>query len=430
MQTAPSLVPGIFVFISPSASAPASAPHPDDTAEEPARPRKKPKSPLALFRRASRADSLPDFIEALEVARSDRRRRASACQGRGQGAGPDDDDTYRDAIESGLRNAISAGRIDQAAYLLDNEPLAPAIMREHIMPRDFGQNPSIPLFELLIVQHGWDVNKEDVREKRTLISWAAEQTDEHELVCWLLDHGARVDFGDDNYAVETLWPRPPPLLETCAAFGSVESFRLLQAKGARLGRRALHFSCYTAALCGADPGDVTSSLDQGTLGRGEDLGEEVTEGKAKVGDDVEAEFHSKRLVQRQKREAMLRHLVDEVGLDVNQTDTDIISIDFHWGTPLCYAAGEEHGAAVVRWLIGKGADPLFKRRTIDADMRARGEECHEVREVLEQWKELNPEKVQEKKSSDNGFEMPHPEWRGKTWQEWEAYYREEVARSR
>lgn len=203
---------------------------------------------------------MPDFIEALEVTRN-------------PSPGYVRSHPYSDVVKTGLVLSIKEGRTSLAAYLLENEPLAPAIMRERITPAYVGGNRSIPLLDLLIVQHVWDVNTEGILagDKRPLISWVLQHQDDNELVCWLLDRGVGADFGDDDYACETLWPRPPASLEICARFGSVESYRLLQAKRARLGRRTLHFCCLTAAAYAADPG-VASSLDQDVLGREEEVG--------------------------------------------------------------------------------------------------------------------------------------------------------------
>ncbi|ROW03890.1 hypothetical protein VPNG_07292 [Cytospora leucostoma] len=402
--------------------APLSASTSNIDANPQTQPRKRRLSPKLLFIRASRANSLPDFIEALEIARH-------------QAPAYDSSHPYPSVIRSGLSASIRQGRTSLASYLLGNEPLAPAILRAHIRPSTIGRKASIPLFELLIAQYGWDINTEDVPvhcDKRPLISWVLEGPNEHELICWLLDHNARVDFGQDDYFLERLVPRPPALLETCARYGSVESFRLLQARGARLGNRTLHFACVRAACYGADP-SVSSEELEGN-GHGGQLGQNATGNTAEFDayDSFEAEMaaydagaEARASVQRPKRAAMLRFLVDEVGLEVNQPDLDVIQLmAWHYGTPICYAAEEKDGAAVVRWVLGKGADPLFQRWTICAEACARAHGNYEVLQVLGQWRELNPEKVQERKALGSAFEtpIPSPEWQGKSWKEWEAFH--------
>ncbi|KUI58924.1 hypothetical protein VP1G_06183 [Cytospora mali] len=370
---------------SASASTSASDPHHTDGQTQ---PKKKRLCAEALFALASRTNSLPDFIRALERARHPTTL----------------DRSYPFIIRMGLFFSIMHGRTSLAAYLLENEPLAPAILREHITPSVVGQKPSIPLFDLLITQHGWDINKDEGKphDKSPLLSWVLHHQNEHELVCWLLDRNARVDFGEVS---DEERPRPLVLLETCAQFGSVESFRLLQAKGAKLGGRTLHLCCGTAAYYGADPG--ANSQDQDNLGREEVLGL-GEEGTANVNSDADADADAEDsgLVQRPKRAAMVRYLVDELGLNVNQTDTEITRIYWRYGTPLNYAAREKKGVAVVRWLLGKGADPLNPKCNVSAEKCAKVHECHEVLQVLEQWKELNPDEVQKRHLSGSGFETP------------------------
>lgn len=60
-----------------------------------------------------------------------------------------------------------------------------------------------------------------------------------------------------------------------------------------------------------------------------------------------------------ERMAMLRFLVEEELLDVNRTDTDG-RLPSHWGTPVKYAAKGKAGEDVVRYSLGRGADPTLK----------------------------------------------------------------------
>ncbi len=136
--------------------------------------------------------------------------------------------------------------------------------------------------------------------------------DDEPLARWCLDHGASVhDEHPDPY-------RSPPLLEVAASVGSVATFNLLRSRGAQLGRRTLHCA---------------------------------VRGAARSRDEPE---------QRLARMAMVKYLVDEVGLDVNALDTDSRMPNF-WGTPLCYAVitGSD-SEEVIRFLLARGADPLIK----------------------------------------------------------------------
>ncbi|ROW02459.1 hypothetical protein VMCG_06145 [Cytospora schulzeri] len=394
-----------------------SGPEPQHAEAQP-KPRKQRYHSRGLFTKACIKSSLPLFIEALEAARN------PACN-------YTEDEEYQNCIWSGLHSSIQLGRTHLAAYLLNNDPVAPTVLRGRIDPYTVALNATVPLLELLVVRHGWDVNAQGGgrRDRMPLVSLVIAQPNEHELVCWLVDHGARLDFGegeeegeeeeedgDDGYARSSRrGARPPALLETCGRSGSVELFRMLRARGARLGRRTLHLACSTAAMCGADPGVSSQDRGRDRLGREGRTGEQGTED-----DDSDTDGHDPEKIL--DRGAMVRYLVEEVGLDVNQTDTDIIGMDGHFGVPLLYAAQWEKGAAVVRWLLGKGADPLFTRRTITADVLAR--DSPEVQQVLEEWKEVNPERVQQWDPSARKF-FPPLEWHHeRTWQEWEAYEKE------
>lgn len=129
---------------------------------------------------------------------------------------------------------------------------------------------------------------------------------------WCLDHGAIAeDQQPDPY-------KNIPLLEMVAGRNTVDIFRLLRSRGAQLGPRTLHRAVGAAA---------GSSDDNERL---------------------------------PVRMAMVKYLVDELGLDVNAMDTEGTKPN-HWGTPLCYAAQVAHGGEeVVRFLLDRGADPAIK----------------------------------------------------------------------
>jgi len=100
-----------------------------------------------------------------------------------------------------------------------------------------------------------------------------------------------------------------------AASGTVSSFKLLRGHNARIGPRTLHRAAESAVTC-----DAAEKLE---------------------------------------RMAMLRFLVEEERLGVNQMDTDG-QLPNHWGTPVAYAAKGKGGADVVAWLLERGADPTVK----------------------------------------------------------------------
>jgi hypothetical protein len=204
---------------------------------------------------------------------------------------------------------------------------------------------------------GWDVLQvEDRADKQCLIDMVVEQ---EASVRWLMEHGAKVDRGqfDNEYALK---PRPSPLLETCAIFASLDTFRLVQNSGALISRRTLHRAAQGSAEAGADPGKPDGGRLQGEGLEGYDKAE-----RAKV----------------------LRHLVEEVGLNINQLDSDIPR-HFHWGTPINYAAKSPYGARTVAWLLGKGADPtiLGLNSGQDAEGIARYEGSKETVALVQDWK--------------------------------------------
>ncbi|KAI0169678.1 hypothetical protein GGR52DRAFT_592228 [Hypoxylon sp. FL1284] len=239
-----------------------------------------------------------------------------------------------------------------------------------ITPNCISQWATQPLVDALLAR-GWDVAAFGGR--RLLDAVVRARRGGEELARWLAeDKGAAVDCepsdeGDDTRA------RPPPVLETCAAFGSVGMFEYLEERGARFGRRVLHEAVQTAAERGADPGceDPARRPDGSARNAG-----------------VE----------------MLRYLVDERRLDVNAVDADRppqnLAIS-HWGTPICYAASCPKGAPVVRWLLKKGADPTLRSpySRFDAPECARLAKCDESISVLEEWQRTRNQ-GDESKASD------------------------------
>ncbi|KLO97155.1 uncharacterized protein LW93_3128 [Fusarium fujikuroi] len=264
--------------------------------------------------------------------------------------------SLQELLPSILGRCVRHGCIDLVRYLLECER-APV---ESLSPLAVAANSSIPLVELLVA-HGWDLNKAEadrsLKRGDKLIDLVC---DDHQLVRWLVEHGARVTYGEvDLYE---LFPQPAPLLETCAVRGSVATFRFLHSKGALLGHRTLHRAAGEAATFGADPFTC------------QEVHDEI------VGDDART---------RKERAEMLMFLVDEMKLDINSMDSTVPYRAYHWGTPLCYAAVKENGAHVVRWLLEKGAQPKVEtaQNVADAEMLAKLTGCTENARILREWKE-------------------------------------------
>ncbi|KAI1047063.1 hypothetical protein LB505_010199 [Fusarium chuoi] len=297
-------------------------------------------NPRRMLNKAIRERSLSQLIVAIEMIKADSQLFSS----------------LQELLPSILGRCVRHGCIDLVRYLLECET-APV---ESLSPLAVAANSSIPLVELLVA-HGWDLNKAEadrsLKRGDKLIDLVC---DDHQLVRWLVEHGARVTDGEvDLYE---LFPQPAPLLETCAVRGSVATFRFLHSKGALLGHRTLHRAAGEAATFGADPFTC------------QEVHDEI------AGDEART---------RKERAEMLMFLVDEMKLDLNSMDSTVPYRAYHWGTPLCYAAVKENGAHVVRWLLEKGAQPKVEtaQNVADAEMLAKLTGCTENARILREWKE-------------------------------------------
>ncbi|KAL1988952.1 hypothetical protein VTN96DRAFT_6941 [Rasamsonia emersonii] len=247
-------------------------------------------------------------------------------------------DAYRDLVRRALFTAVYHGSAPVTEYLItqENAPL------HTLSPLTVATSPSTELFSVL-VSHGWDINQRRAdhgagRGQRLLDLICSDEA----LVRWCLEHGASVE--DDPDAD---WYTAPPLLETAAAVGTLSTFKLLRERGAQLGRRTLHKAVSGAA-------------------------------------------HSKDSME------IVKYLVDELGMDVNQMDTDGKLPD-HWGPPLCYAAKwRDGGEEVVRFLLERGADPTIKDccGNHDAFSLAEFTKNEGVMKVLREWREQREQKEQ------------------------------------
>ncbi|KAI1370075.1 hypothetical protein F4677DRAFT_439390 [Hypoxylon crocopeplum] len=260
---------------------------------------------------------------------------------------------FRDEVFSSV---LSIHSLPLLTYMLDNE----GVPISAVTPNSVFSWASKPLIEVLVTR-GWDVNAQDnsaFAGKRLIDYLIRTRYGKEDLARWLVEEkGAAVDGGQDvpNHSRHA---QPPPILETCAAFGTVSMLKFLEGKGAGPSRRMLHVAAEVAAGRGADP-----DSDHPAQGPGADAKDASVE--------------------------MLRYLVDERGLDVNGIDSGAPPglANTSWGTPLCYAARCRDGAPVVRWLLKKGADPSIKRphSSMDALACAREAGCDEVLNVLEDW---------------------------------------------
>lgn len=202
-----------------------------------------------------------------------------------------------------------------------------------ISPSDAARSSDATLEFLLA--HGWDINTRRAGNPTSQpppYLWSV--LGDIERVRWCLAHGASVHpegvepLRDD---VLTMAQRQCEQLLECAAWSaSVETFELLRSKGAPLGWRPLHLAVQCATTYQADrPGEARTERGR----------------------------------QYEARMAMVRHLVDVVGVDVNASDQPAGSdVPGRFGSPLCYVAwayGQEPSVRELVWfLLDRGADPV------------------------------------------------------------------------
>ncbi|KAG7005185.1 hypothetical protein G7Y79_00021g050520 [Physcia stellaris] len=207
----------------------------------------------------------------------------------------------------------------------------------------------------VLVEEGWDVNFRGRREVRGEDDNVIHVPEESlltlalpfpRLVSWCLAHGASVLDPPDLHPLST-----PPLLEAAASKASLDTFQLLQQRGAQLTRRVLHRAVEAAAYGGGEGGG--------------------------------------------ERMALVKYLVEELGCDVNALDVEPgKQFPNHWGTPMGYAVHVSHGGGpgrgreVVGFLLEKGADPTIKDcwdGNSPLDKARKGFAGKAVIEVLEEW---------------------------------------------
>lgn len=220
-------------------------------------------------------------------------------------------DTHKDSdiLSWSLRRAVYHGQPDIVRYLIERE----GAQMDSLSPAFVSVSPSIALLQILF-DHGWDINQcpeGGLGGGKSLLQLVCSN---ESLVHWCLDHGASVENPHpDSY-------KCPPLLELVTGGGTLHIFTLLRSWGAQLGPRTLHRAARTA-------GSLSSN--------------------------------DERLATRM---AIVEHLVDDVGLDVNAMDTEG-QMPNYWGTPLNYAvhaAQSGNGDEVVRFLLDQGANPFIK----------------------------------------------------------------------
>jgi hypothetical protein len=198
---------------------------------------------------------------------------------------------------------------------------------------------SIPILEDLL-HHGWNINYRGPHWDPMPFMWHI--VEHGDMVTWCLEHGASVVIVKNGHAYHH--GACPEILEKAIQYATVVTFELLRSKGAPLGWRPLHLAVQEA---------VQDSRKIGADGDGND--EKINEDRARL---------TRRYLGRM---AMVRHLVDAVGVDVNALDRPDgrRTQDYIAGNPLCYVAsydgyGYEFDIRELVWfLLNRGADPTF-----------------------------------------------------------------------
>jgi hypothetical protein len=201
-----------------------------------------------------------------------------------------------------------------------------------LMPNDAtgGGKTSRETLELLL-SYEWDINiREESGVDAEPFMWhVAHDTG---MVEWCLQHGASLHPRDQEELQDHVITKSQiscrQILEKVAACGTIAAFELLRSRAAPLGWRPLHLAIEAATY--SDSGGANDK---------------------ESGDSDSTE-----------RMAMVRHLLDVVGLDVNAPDQPAGSqIPGYNGTPICYIPGSadiDRNTSELTWLLlDRGADP-------------------------------------------------------------------------
>ncbi|KAK5122766.1 hypothetical protein LTR85_003681 [Meristemomyces frigidus] len=227
-----------------------------------------------------------------------------------------------DMIQKGLQGCIAWRALRVLTYLLEQQDASadtvyPSTIYSLEKP---GARRLLPFLEVLLA-HGWDIDTHGPQRTSWPLLWFA--TSDTELLDWCLQHGASVYIPGDTPSRDRNGAGAIPrtsLLEKAAGDATVATFEKLRAKGARLGQRTLHLAVYRAAHHARKDGSEDKSSYE-------------------------------------ERMAMVRHLIDVVGLDVN---ADGGYVGEPSGTPLCALAHLNNGRdtrELIWCLLDRGADP-------------------------------------------------------------------------
>jgi hypothetical protein len=223
-----------------------------------------------------------------------------------------------------------------------------------------GEGRSKAILKILLV-HGWDINYRDVSTSgpdAEPLMWHVVK--DGDLVTWCLEHGASVLPKDQEPLQKDVLTQTQrscrQILECAAARATKATFELLRSKGAPLGWRPLHLAVQSAAISAhhsAKGGDEDAKVKEPESNQGQVDGNQSDTAR-----------------QYAERMAMVRHLIDAVGLDVNALDHPVgRKTGDRLGPPICYLATLNGLQGSTRELRGGGIfwtrDVRRRRRSME-----------------------------------------------------------------
>ncbi|KAM0253867.1 hypothetical protein ACHAQJ_007095 [Trichoderma viride] len=275
--------------------------------------------PARLTLQACRNDDVPLMVQAISMASS-----------------PESRNTVQDVIKAGLRNSLAREAPRVLTYLLDHGADVSTVTAGMMGMKEELVKPSLEVLEILVA-HGWDVNARSHDTDWPLLWCVLSYPD---LVEWCLAQGASVYLPGDTPPRDAKGVGRVPrqsLLECAAQGATVATFELLRAKGAPLPRRTLHRAVGSAVHYMPPYDPPRDPISDAAFRERTDMAGYLASCK--------------------ERMAMVRHLVDVVGFDVNAEEG---WPGKNYATPLLFVAEYKNGRdarELIWFLLDRGADP-------------------------------------------------------------------------
>lgn len=267
-----------------------------------------------------------------------------------------------DSLRYALMTALEFNSADILAWLLEHGAKPRLASLSGFQVANGSGGTTMEIVQLLL-DNGWDIN---MRTGNSLMPDAQpllwSMVGDGDFVAWALDHGAIVvpkdfnAFGPD--ALTSDFHHCRPLLECAAATATVATFEVLRALGAASGPRCLHEAVWSATFACSKEKRQEMQLN------------------SQMSDRDRAKTWAERI-------AMVRHLVDDLGYDVNGRD-DLEhgrEIFGRWGEPIAYVGGIPSAAPdaqeLIYFLLDRGAH---------TSEWATGQGRSEFVDIVKQWK--------------------------------------------